>query len=142
MKWIVSRRRFLTAAGILPALAAVTFGASFRTARHQTGSPLSNRPNVLLILTDQQSNIALGANGNPYLKTPAMDSLAAEGVSFTQSYATYPVCSLSLVFIVPTQAFIRVAWVFLRETTRAASLTSDFRLLRWVLPTKMDTSVK
>ncbi len=95
MKWIVSRRRFLTAAGILPALAAVTFGASFRTARYQPGPSLSKRPNVLLILTDQQSNIALGANGNPYLKTPAMDSLAAEGVSFTQSYATYPVCSPS-----------------------------------------------
>ena len=44
-------------------------------------------------MTDQQSMSALGANGNPYLKTPAMDSLAAGGVSFTQSYCTYPVCS-------------------------------------------------
>ena len=44
-------------------------------------------------MTDQQSNSALGANGNPYLKTPAMDSLVAEGVSFQQSYCTYPVCS-------------------------------------------------
>ena len=93
MKWIASRRSLLTAAVILPALAAVAFSASFRTPRYQTGSPSGNRPNVLLILTDQQSNIALGANGNPYLKTPAMDSLVAEGVSFTQSYATYPVCS-------------------------------------------------
>ena len=44
-------------------------------------------------MTDQQSNSALGANGNPYLKTPAMDSLVAEGVTFQQSYCTYPVCS-------------------------------------------------
>lgn len=44
-------------------------------------------------MTDQQSMIALGANGNPYLKTPAMDSLVADGVSFTESYCTYPVCS-------------------------------------------------
>ena len=44
-------------------------------------------------MTDQQSMAALGANGNPYLKTPAMDSLAAGGVSFTESYCTYPVCS-------------------------------------------------
>ncbi len=93
MKQIVSRRSFLTAVVILPALAAVTFGTSFRTARYPPGSSLSNRPNVLLILTDQQSNIALGANGNPTLKTPAMDSLVAEGVSFTQSYTSYPVCS-------------------------------------------------
>ncbi len=63
------------------------------------GAPLlaratsTTRPNVLLIMTDQQSNAALSANGNPYLQTPAMDSLVAEGVSFIQSYATYPVCS-------------------------------------------------
>ncbi len=36
---------------------------------------------------------AVGANGNPHLETPAMDSLVADGVSFTESYATYPVCS-------------------------------------------------
>lgn len=53
----------------------------------------SDRPNVLLIMTDQQANAAMTANGNPYLKTPAMDSLVADGVSFLQSYATYPVCS-------------------------------------------------
>jgi arylsulfatase A-like enzyme len=49
--------------------------------------------NVLLLITDQQSVYALGANGNRDLATPAMDSLAAEGVSFLESYAAYPVCS-------------------------------------------------
>ena len=36
---------------------------------------------------------APGANGNPYLETPPMDSLVDDGVSFTESYCTYPVCS-------------------------------------------------
>lgn len=51
------------------------------------------RPNVLILLTDQQTQAALSAHGNPYLKTPAMDSLAARGVSFTRSYTPYPLCS-------------------------------------------------
>jgi arylsulfatase A-like enzyme len=51
------------------------------------------RPNILLLMTDQQGVTAVSAHGNRYLRTPAMDSLAASGVSFTESYSTYPVCS-------------------------------------------------
>ncbi|MBM3744945.1 MAG: DUF229 domain-containing protein [Acidobacteria bacterium] len=51
------------------------------------------RPNIVLLMTDQQAGAAVSANGNRYLHTPAMDSLAAGGVSFTESYTTYPVCS-------------------------------------------------
>ena len=53
----------------------------------------TRRPNILFLMTDQQACSALSANGNPWLRTPAMDSLAAAGVSFLRSYATYPVCS-------------------------------------------------
>lgn len=50
------------------------------------------QPNVLLIFTDQQNVNMMSAAGNPYLKTPAMDRIAAEGVMFTQGYCTSPVC--------------------------------------------------
>jgi arylsulfatase A-like enzyme len=53
------------------------------------------RPNLLLILTDQQSHNALSAAGNAWLKTPAMDSLAATGVRFGETICPYPVCSPS-----------------------------------------------
>lgn len=53
------------------------------------------RPNLLLILTDQQTHTAVSALGNPYLKTPAMDSLVHGGVSFMQATCPYPVCSPS-----------------------------------------------
>lgn len=53
----------------------------------------AERPNILLIITDQQFANALGAAGNPYLKTPAMDSLAARGIRFEKSYCTYPLCT-------------------------------------------------
>lgn len=55
----------------------------------------AGRPNLLLILTDQQTHTAVSAFGNRYLKTPAMDSLVHGGVSFMQATCPYPVCSPS-----------------------------------------------
>jgi len=48
--------------------------------------------NILLITTDQQSATMLSCAGNPDLKTPAMDSLAADGVRFEKAYASQPLC--------------------------------------------------
>jgi len=49
-----------------------------------------DHPNILFILTDQQTISAMGAYGNPYLNTPNMDALAAAGIRFRQSYCTSP----------------------------------------------------
>ncbi|MEP7363679.1 MAG: sulfatase-like hydrolase/transferase [Acidobacteriota bacterium] len=57
--------------------------------------PQVERPNVLFIMTDQQSHHAWSGARNPYLRTPAMDSLAARGTVFAETYCTYPVCSPS-----------------------------------------------
>lgn len=50
------------------------------------------RPNVLLILTDDQGYGDLSLHGNPYLKTPNLDRLAGQGVEFTRFYVS-PVCA-------------------------------------------------
>lgn len=50
------------------------------------------RPNILWIMTDQQPADALSCAGNTHLHTPAMDSLAANGVRFDLSYCTNPIC--------------------------------------------------
>jgi arylsulfatase len=50
------------------------------------------RPNILLITTDQQRYDALGINGNPVLRTPNLDALAASGTNFSRCYVTCPVC--------------------------------------------------
>jgi choline-sulfatase len=52
----------------------------------------STRPNVLVILTDQQHAGMLSCTGNPDLKTPHLDALAARGARFERAYATNPVC--------------------------------------------------
>jgi choline-sulfatase len=52
-----------------------------------------DRPNVLLIITDQQSADVMSCRmGNQYLNTPAMDSLAAGGMLFTRAYSSNPLC--------------------------------------------------
>lgn len=52
-----------------------------------------NRPNMIYIFTDQQSENMMSCAGNKYLKTPAMDYIAENGIRFKRAYATNPVCS-------------------------------------------------
>lgn len=58
-------------------------------------SPMNNRPNILYVFTDQQAACMMSCAGNPDLKTPAMDSLAARGVRFKKAYCSYPLCTPS-----------------------------------------------
>ncbi len=51
-----------------------------------------DRPNVLLLYTDQQRWDALGAAGNPHVHTPNLDALAGEGALFTHAFCNSPVC--------------------------------------------------
>lgn len=50
------------------------------------------KPNILLLMTDQQRGDALGIENHPVLQTPYLDRLAAEGLRFTHAYAACPVC--------------------------------------------------
>lgn len=50
------------------------------------------RPNIILIVSDDQGWGDLGINGNPYVHTPVIDSLAKNGVQFSRFYVS-PVCS-------------------------------------------------
>ena len=49
------------------------------------------QPDIIFILTDQQSAAMMSCAGNNYLKTPAMDYIAANGIRFTRAYTTNPV---------------------------------------------------
>ncbi len=50
------------------------------------------RPNVLLLLSDQQRYDTIGAAGFPHMHTPNLDRLAGGGVFFEQCHSTNPVC--------------------------------------------------
>ncbi len=52
-------------------------------------------PNVILIISDQWSTKVADGSGDydNGIQTPAIDYLASEGIRFTESYSTYPLCT-------------------------------------------------
>ncbi len=70
-------------------------------------SELPARPNVLLILTDDQGYGDVSLHGNPQLQTPAMDRIGREGVRLDRFYVA-PVCS-------PTRASLLTGRYHLRS---------------------------
>lgn len=55
----------------------------------------ANKPNIVLILADDQGYGDLGSYGATDIKTPNIDRLAAEGTRFTSFYVAQPVCTAS-----------------------------------------------
>ena len=53
---------------------------------------MNPRPNILYIMTDQQSADAISCAGNEHLHTPALDRLASRGVRFDCAYSVFPLC--------------------------------------------------
>ena len=51
------------------------------------------KPNLIVILVDDLRFDETGASGHPYMKTPHIDRLAAEGASFANAFHTTPLCS-------------------------------------------------
>jgi arylsulfatase A-like enzyme len=50
------------------------------------------RPNILIVLSDDQSVPHVGCYGNPDIRTPNLDKFAAQGMRFDRAYVTTPQC--------------------------------------------------
>ena len=83
---ILDRRDFLRA---------VAGGALAFAAPKAHGQTSARRPNVIIILSDDQGTLDINNYGSKDLHTPNLDALAARGVKFTQFYDAAPVCSPS-----------------------------------------------
>ncbi len=55
----------------------------------------NKRPNIILLLTDDQRNDTLGCAGHPVVQTPNIDKLAARGVRFENCFVTTSICAAS-----------------------------------------------
>ena len=55
----------------------------------------ANRPNFLIITTDQHNPTCLGYAGHPVVRTPHIDALAARGMVFSRAYVSNPLCTPS-----------------------------------------------
>ena len=52
------------------------------------------RPNIVIMMTDDQGYGDIGAHGNPYLKTPHIETIGEQGIEMTH-FMSYPNCSAS-----------------------------------------------
>jgi len=83
----MKRREFITTTAA--SVAGLMLG---RSVSAKDSPKQQDRPNILFIMTDQQQAGMMSCTGNKWLKTPAMDRLAASGVRFERAFASNPVC--------------------------------------------------
>ena len=53
------------------------------------------RPNILFLFADDQRPDTIAAYGNRYIKTPNIDRMAANGLTFNHAFSCSPVCSVA-----------------------------------------------
>lgn len=67
----------------------------FSSSRNASAGSVSKRPNIIFLLTDDHRWDHLGCTGHPFIKTPRLDRLAAQGVLFENAFVTTSLCSPS-----------------------------------------------
>ena len=81
-------------APLVLALLSIGCAGGDRPVPQEQSSTASERPNLLFIITDDQRFDMLG-DLHPFLETPNMDRLAAEGLRFENAFVTTPICAAS-----------------------------------------------
>lgn len=88
-----------------------------------------NRPNILLIHSDQHRADCLGLSGHPLLQTPHLDALARGGVRFTHAFCPIAVCT-------PARASLLTGvWPHQHGATAIWHLSESLGTMRDDLPT-------
>jgi len=90
----IARRQFLQAAG-LGAASALMGSAAGGCAQNKrtTARSVTTRPNLVYVFADQWRAQAAGYAGDPNVRTPHLDALAARSINFTTAVSGCPVCS-------------------------------------------------
>src|SRR5688572_28842518 len=82
------------------------------------------RPNVVLLLSDNQPPETIRALGNPYIETPNLDRLVTEGSTFTRAIAANPHC-------IPSRAEILTGATGFTNLSSPFGTTLNPRLVFW-----------
>ena len=80
---------------IIARAAAFALVASFAANSAPTIARADERPNIVFLFSDDQTATAASCYGNPDIRTPNIDSLARDGVRFTNHYNTTSICMAS-----------------------------------------------
>src|SRR6056300_975303 len=82
--------------GIIVFIALLTFlackGKASKNSDFKNGN---DKPNIILILTDDQGYADVGFNGSKDILTPHIDKIAEDGIIFSDGYVSHPYCSPS-----------------------------------------------
>ena len=72
---------------------ALFLAVSLMTVGHLSAAEDTPRPNIVLMMSDDQGWGETGYHGHPHLKTPVLDEMAATGLRLDRFYAASPVCT-------------------------------------------------
>ena len=86
---IISRRKLLNAATAVIGTLSILPSALFA----KSAKPNPQKPNIIFILADDMGYADLSCTGSHHIKTPNIDSIASNGVFFTQGYSSSSICS-------------------------------------------------
>ena len=91
----------------------------------------ARKPNAIVILADDLGYADLGCQGSPDVKTPHIDTLAANGIRFTQGYVTAPQCGPSRAAILSGRyqnrfGFESNEWAYEPGIPRSVRLISNY----------------
>lgn len=79
------------------------------------GDKNPNRPNIVFILVDDLGWADLATYGNSIHETPNIDRLAANGMTFTDAYASAPICSASRASLLTGKSPARLGFEFVTK---------------------------
>jgi arylsulfatase len=89
------------------------------------------RPNVLVLMSDEQAWNTLGCNGNPAARTPHLDALAASATTFDGCYTPFPLCCPSRTSLwtglMPRHHHVLGNWRAIAPDLREHSVAQAFR---------------
>ena len=89
----------------------------------------SQKPNIIFLLSDDQTSIATGCYGNSQVVTPNMDKLAAEGVRFANYYKTTAICMASRATIMTGMYEYKTGCNFMHGPLRTEKFKKSYPVL-------------